>query len=457
MAGLTSVLLGHNMDSDKKAEFINRVIQQTEKRQGKITLYHALNSSFQLREVFRLSEETAPYANRFLHANVIPWYLKKKGAKKIINKEVEFQILMAHLAFAYSTRPLRLSLSRNSYTNFRRLSPFIIDLVNFLEENHYIQILRGVNLGHIRYWSRICPTLKLWRELLSKLVVTNNPENKPGGGLVVLKGKRKNPVTGDYNEINCPEGKYPRLLRERIKKINTCNSRHRIAVNYSGHEELVIPCLHAVYNRSSFDCGGRLYNGIFGYQFLPKKVRRYLQIDGHNTVELDFSAFHPRLLYALEGIDYQKDPYTVVTTNLYLRAILKKMLLAIINSVDQLEAVRAGNYSLIKEPKLRSHLKKNGYTVKQLVDLFTKAHAPISHYFFNNQGLHLMRLDSEIAINVLEHFTDKGDACLSIHDSFRVRVELEEELREVMQLYYGKITQKYSPDHRVYRCKIDRK
>ena len=123
------------MDPDKKAEFINRVLQKAEERQGKITLYHALNKSFELREVFRLSEDTALYVNSFFHDKIIPWYRQRVGIpKKVTNKELQFQILLAHLVFAYGSRPLKVSLSPNTYTICRYLTKFTIDLIKFLEE-----------------------------------------------------------------------------------------------------------------------------------------------------------------------------------------------------------------------------------------------------------------------------------------------------------------------------------
>lgn len=156
----------------------------------------------------------------------------------------------------------------------------------------------------------------------------------------------------------------------------------------------------------------------------------------------------------MKGIQFIDDPYTIVTDNNDLRSILKKVLLALFNSDDYVDAIRAGNYELMEDNELRAVLKNSGYTIKQLVDLFTKEHEPIADYFCTKQGYSLMNIDSQITRKILEHFTEMGEACLPVHDSYITEARFEKELRKVMELSYGKITQNISPDHKKYRCKI---
>ena len=73
------------------------------------------------------------------------------------------------------------------------------------------------------------------------------------------------------------------------------------------------------------------------------------------------------------------------------------------------------------------------------------------------QGYSLMHTDSRIALQILEHFTDKGEACLCIHDSFLVVEHLADELREVMDISYRNITKTISPDQGIYYCNISKK
>ena len=68
-----------------------------------------------------------------------------------------------------------------------------------------------------------------------------------------------------------------------------------------------------IYNNSSFDWNGRFYGGC--WQRTPKAYRSGIHLDGSSTCEIDFSAIHMVLLYAIAGIDYWNDigtdPYII--------------------------------------------------------------------------------------------------------------------------------------------------
>jgi hypothetical protein len=55
--------------------------------------------------------------------------------------------------------------------------------------------------------------------------------------------------------------------------------------------------LYRVFNNSSFKQGGRFYGAW--WQSVPREYRGLIRINGKPTVELDYRAIHPRILYAL--------------------------------------------------------------------------------------------------------------------------------------------------------------
>lgn len=67
--------------------------------------------------------------------------------------------------------------------------------------------------------------------------------------------------------------------------------------------------LHRVFNRKSFKKGGRAYGAL--HQNLPKHMRPNIHINGEKTTEIDYSAYHIRMLYHMDGIEYTDDPYLV--------------------------------------------------------------------------------------------------------------------------------------------------
>ena len=44
---------------------------------------------------------------------------------------------------------------------------------------------------------------------------------------------------------------------------------------------------------------------------MPSEFRRYITIDGEPTIEMYYSAHHPRLFYAEKGIEFEGDPYDI--------------------------------------------------------------------------------------------------------------------------------------------------
>ena len=68
----------------------------------------------------------------------------------------------------------------------------------------------------------------------------------------------------------------------------------------------------------------------------------------------------------------------------------------------------------------------------------TESHfAPIKKYFYHNAGRWLQREDSELALSVIAHFSKKRVPVLSMHDSFIISTEYENELKKVMRKAYA--------------------
>ncbi len=106
---------------------------------------------------------------------------------------------------------------------------------------------------------------------------------------------------------------------------------------------------------------GRLYCRYPSYQYIPKKLRSHLTINGFETSENDFAGMHVNLLYYILGKQNPniEDPYIIVTDelkitgNLELREAIKKLIIIAINcEFDELKTKKAftyNNYSLLKK------------------------------------------------------------------------------------------------------------
>jgi hypothetical protein len=184
--------------------------------------------------------------------------------------------------------------------------------------------------------------------------------------------------------------------------------------------------LHRVYNRKSFELGGRAYGAL--HQRIPKHLRPLIQINGQPTVEPDFSAYHILMLYHMEGIDYQDDAYEICEGP-DLRATYKAVALVGINAKDDRSAYGA----------IREELEDRGIPLPagekplvRLVNTFRDAHKPIAKYLFSDIGLKLQKKDSDIMNSILMRLMDRGILGLSVYDSVIVAEQYQDILYETM-------------------------
>lgn len=203
------------------------------------------------------------------------------------------------------------------------------------------------------------------------------------------------------------------------------------------------------------DHHGRLYAD---HQSLSEAERATIRIDNEPTVERDFGGCAPRMLYDLKDIDPGPDfdPYSFVPVDAAddsnardrKRDIGKKLLNAAINAKSKESAVAACNVGLStmtndgrrKNPegiaeamRLTDDLESIGMTFAELYDVMAERHRPIAHHFGSDFGLQLMRVDSSIALDVMDHFARLGIVCLGVHDSFVIAERHDDDLIDIMR------------------------
>jgi len=221
--------------------------------------------------------------------------------------------------------------------------------------------------------------------------------------------------------------------------------------------KVVIPWLRRIFIEST-QLGGRFYGE---YQNLPSELRDAILINGEKTVELDFKAMHIAILYALEGIELDGDPYHVEG---YPREAIKSVCLVLANT-DNLPALKAAitrsaqpeiqrvnaqyqvrryEYERLTAINLKCDKPKMPVTLEGYVDGLPKnckgqdviyairaRHTPIAHHFGQEDiGLRLQRLDSDVMAAALTML--KGIPVLPVHDSIRCRVSDINTVYEVM-------------------------
>lgn len=234
--------------------------------------------------------------------------------------------------------------------------------------------------------------------------------------------------------------------------------------------------LRRIFAKSSLEFGGRFYGGW--WQGLPNEYRKFIEIDGAVTREMDYSTMQARVLYAKVGVPPPDDSYIIPGWDAGLRKVIKKAFNQLINSK---EGMRNEAQWRLFAPNLdpdplpdeweqldkfrRNELRRTNFrerTGRDYVELLRdlKAmHEPIDKFFFSQAWTWLQRIDSDIAEMVMLRLLDEGHTVLPIHDSFIVRRSAEGLLREAMNEAFDKfvgIPAVIDEDESIYDRKGDR-
>jgi len=175
--------------------------------------------------------------------------------------------------------------------------------------------------------------------------------------------------------------------------------------------------------------GGRFYAVGSSWQNVPGEVRTTALIDGQETVELDYSALHPSLLYSEVGAPVPADCYAV---DGWPRTLGKLALLILLNAGNAQEARGALARSLAKAENFLIYGGDPMDAAGRLIREVKKLHRPIAQAFHSDAGARLMRQDSKIAGRVLSILLKQGVVGLPVHDSFVVRSRDEDALEAAM-------------------------
>ena len=192
--------------------------------------------------------------------------------------------------------------------------------------------------------------------------------------------------------------------------------------------------LKRVFNKSSFDHGGRFYGA--GHIFLSEEDRKLLTINDNPTVELDYSAHHIRMLYHIIGMEYKDDPYGILCESKAERKMYKLVQLVAINSPNMKIALKAIR-DVFRRKQIAFDLTNKA--IEPLIERFRGVHQPIQDFLFSGIGLKLQNRDSKITEAILMRLMHENTPCLPVHDSYIVETRYREALEQAMIEEYEKI------------------
>jgi hypothetical protein len=182
-----------------------------------------------------------------------------------------------------------------------------------------------------------------------------------------------------------------------------------------------------------FDRGGRLFGPWWANA--TKEVRALISINGEPTIELDFRACHPCMLYHERGLEAPDEPYSTPGIAEYerktglpqghLRTFEKWLTQVLING--------RGRPDLASRPE---DVDFNRSQIRAFAAMIKNHHAPIASAFGSGAGVRLMKAESEIALAIVSRAMVEGWVALSIHDSFIAPRSARDRLRQLMEEEY---------------------
>lgn len=254
---------------------------------------------------------------------------------------------------------------------------------------------------------------------------------------IVLKDKSKNMI--DYKECDITE-----YSRKCLSTYNKYISQQHIS--YTDCEDIThdaVCCLTRIFNQEIGNTGRLYHSEIIN---IKSGYRESIQINGKNTIEIDFSNLHLRML-----IDkYKCDKYVYGVVDLYTlplseqekqnkhnREAVKKALNIILNNCKRHIACSAIQQYL--------NLENPNCSIRSANTLLTKieeaySFLPLQVILWQSKPLAytLQRLDSDIALEIISAGVEDGVPVLPVHDSFIVTIDNTHWLQEMMGNTYRK-------------------
>jgi hypothetical protein len=190
-------------------------------------------------------------------------------------------------------------------------------------------------------------------------------------------------------------------------------------------------CVRRVFYRADWNLGGRFHGGW--WQSIKEDWRKPIHVNDEATIEQDYSGLHINLLYGLQGLHPQEDPYTIDKlldfTDAEQRKIVKGLALMGINAKSPKAA-----FSAFRQDQQTGSVEKSlkDKQLQLLLDAFKEKHPAIADSICTDKGVELMNVDGRITAKIINHFTKKNIPVLTVHDSYITQEHHAGELRRVM-------------------------
>jgi len=380
--------------------------------------------------------------------------------------------------FAGCLRDNNLYTSRNWFNQFGAITKEVVTCADVLERAGYVEIVSGKYFENFKRRSRIRMTERLAQMLRgfdgqpNELYMSVSDE----ADLIRLKENKSKYVFYEDTEFVIE-------ARRKLEIYNNMMKNHTVGHAGAFCEDISVSraALHRIFNQD-WQSGGRFYGA--SYQHMRKEDRRGLLLDDSPVVEIDYTATFPTLAYNIQGIDYwserdkrlpkpMSEPYFFEGYSFLLedqieqvRNLQKRMLcIHLMNAkpgVPEGQVIETTRQALQREIN-QSRAKNDamfptsypyGITLREYLERFLGVDGPHKRLDWSSiDGMFLMFVESEIAAQIMEKFTDLDKPVLIVHDSFLAKEEDKDLLEETMKSAWADAVAKYGKEgSKGFRC-----
>ncbi|WP_225144132.1 hypothetical protein [Bradyrhizobium sp. BRP20] len=186
--------------------------------------------------------------------------------------------------------------------------------------------------------------------------------------------------------------------------------------------------LRRIFNNGTWQHGGRLAGGF--WMSMERAERGRIRIDGEHIANVDYRQLFPRLAYVrAREAQPQGDIYNVAGDGTG-RDGWKKLMNALLFTNGQLR-----NWP----EDTRQHFPA-GTKLREAIELLEAMHEPIKHLFGAGLGFQLMRIESDMLIEVITYLAQAGITALPLHDAVLVAKSKADVAAKEMQAIFTRDT-----------------
>ena len=249
---------------------------------------------------------------------------------------------------------------------------------------------------------------------------------------VIILKRAKRDHLDEGERIEYDDTPTTRRYRAELRAINSWLAKADIGFDPAAHKlpvDLRARRLFRYFANADFKSGGRLFRGF--WENLPKQARLHgITIEGEHVVELDYAQLNPMLAYAKANASPpQGDAYTLPGFE-QCRDGVKKVFNALLFDKGPRKSFPKG-VNVLFPPKTK---------IGDVIRSIHEKHPKLTSVLSTGAGFHLMFLESEIMMRVLEQLRDQGIVGLPVFDAVIVKASAAKAATAVMKNEFEKAT-----------------